>query len=75
MCHEIIEEKLKINFSDIKNFSKAGLIMTIFGYITSVILYDILNLKAYYMGILFIPISYSVRYYVYKKFWRDKNED
>jgi len=65
---------MKFNYQDVKNFSKAGLIMTAFGYVTSVVLYDILDLKAYYMGILFIPISYSVRYYVYKRYWKNPRE-
>ena len=59
---------------DIFNFSKASIIMTFWGYIVIVLFSDVMGIPVKYSFWITLPITYLFRYFIYKKFWKDKKE-
>ncbi len=55
---------------DMLMFTRAGLIMTVIGYFWSILIYDVINLRAIFAYWIGIPLFWGIRYYVYSKSWK-----
>lgn len=60
------KERLK----DMFNFSKVSIIMTLVGYLATIIVFDWLNFSAIYGFWLIVPFTWTIKYILYNKFWR-----
>ena len=57
---------------DFFNFSKASVVMTIWGYLVIVLFSEGMGIPVRYSFWMTLPPTWCFRYLIYKKLWRDK---